>query len=418
MVLALCWATVGLLSGCGSYQRAVDPGTLSYRAHAQTKGDARVEVTTAVVTAEEAENALGIRLESKWIQALWVEVVNKDEHPYWLLFPSLDPDYYSADEVAYSFHLLMRTSEYQALAAHLRDTAFKNPVYPGQTRSGFVFVHRDDGAKEVDVQLLSVGGLEEFTFSHQVPGLRAKTFEAAAELYQEEEMQDVEEDELRFALQNLPCCTTDKEGEGEGDPLNLILIGNAEDVFPAFVRRGWHPVEEIYWGSVWKTLKSFLLGQRYLYSPVSPLYVFGRAQDVSLQKARSTVHQRNHLRLWLTPLRYRDKSIWIGQISRDIGVRFTLRSGIGVTHKIDPDVDETRNAIVQDMLFSQGMMKIGFVQGVGASGPEQPDQNLTGDPYFTDGLRVVLLMDQRQTLMRNIEFFNWDSPSDRELQLR
>jgi hypothetical protein len=352
------------------------------------------------------------------MQALWVEVTNKSQHPYWLLFPSLDPDYYSADEVAYSFESSIGKSGYNELAAHLRATAFKNPVYPGQTRSGFVFVQRDVGAKEVDVQLLSVAGLEEMTFYHQVPGLRAKTFETATQLYPEEELQDVEEDELRFALSNLPCCTTDKNGEGDGDPLNLILIGNPEDVFPAFIRRGWHPVEDLYWGSVWKTLQSFLFGQRYRYSPVSPLYVFGRVQDVALQKARSTVHQRNHLRLWLTPLRYQNKAIWIGQISRDIGVRFTLQSGIGVTHKIDPDVDETRNAIAQDMLFSQGLTKIGFVRGVESSIPEKPARNLTGDPYFSDGLRVVLLLDQRQTPMRNIEFFHWDSPSDRGLQLQ
>lgn len=37
-------------------------------------------------------------------------------------------------------------------------------------------------------------------------------------------------------------------------------------------------------------------------------------------------------------------------------------------------------------------------------------------PYFTDGLRVVLLMDQRQTLMRNIEFFNWETPGGRALR--
>jgi hypothetical protein len=44
-----------------------------------------------------------------------------------------------------------------------------------------------------------------------------------------------------------------------------------------------------------------LFGSEYLNAPVSPLYVFGRHQDVALQKARDTVSQRNHLRLWLAP---------------------------------------------------------------------------------------------------------------------
>ena len=48
---------------------------------------------------------------------------------------------------------------------------------------------------------------------------------------------------LREALTRLPCCTTNEDGGAQGDPLNLVLIGNPEDLFPAFVRRGWHVTE-------------------------------------------------------------------------------------------------------------------------------------------------------------------------------
>jgi hypothetical protein len=41
------------------------------------------------------------------------------------------------------------------------------------------------------------------------------------------------------------------------------------------------------------------------YSPVSPLYLYGRQQDFAEQKPRHTVHQRNHLRVWLSPIRYK-----------------------------------------------------------------------------------------------------------------
>jgi len=33
---------------------------------------------------------------------------------------------------------------------------------------------------------------------------------------------------------------------------------------------------------------------------------------------------------------------------------------------------------------------IGYVSGVGAAPYDEPRGNLTGDPYFTDGLRVVM----------------------------
>jgi hypothetical protein len=55
--------------------------------------------------------------------------------------------------------------------------------------------------------------------------------------------------------------------------------------------------------SVYWTMRAFLFRCEYLNAPVSPLYVFGREQDVALQKARNTVNLRNHLRLWLASFR-------------------------------------------------------------------------------------------------------------------
>jgi hypothetical protein len=78
--------------------------------------------------------------------------------------------------------------------------------------------------------------------------------------------------------------------------------------------------------------------------------------DVRMSPSRRLVgriHERNHLRLWLAPVKFRGKLVWVGQISRDIGVRFTRKTI--VTHKIDPDVDETRGFLVQDLWYSQGL---------------------------------------------------------------
>jgi len=80
--------------------------------------------------------------------------------------------------------------------------------------------------------------------------------------------------------------------------------------------------------------------------------------------------------------------VWIGQISRDIGVHFTWRTI--TTHKIDPDVDETREYLLEDLAYAQAVEAFGYIGGVGAAGYDQPRGNLTGDPYFTDGQRLVI----------------------------
>jgi hypothetical protein len=132
--------------------------------------------------------------------------------------------------------------------------------------------------------------------------------------------------------------------------------------------------------------------------------VFGRAQDAALQKARSSINQRNHMRLWLTPMRYESKPVWIGQISRDIGVRLTWKTV--TTHKIDPDVDETREFLLEDIAYAQSLAKFGYVRGVGEAPYDKPRGNLTGDPYFTDGFRVVLFVSGQSVDISEIEILN------------
>ena len=156
------------------------------------------------------------------------------------------------------------------------------------------------------------------------------------------------------------------------------------------------------------SFRSFLFGGRYRYSPVSALYVFGRPQDVAFQRARTSIHERNHLRLWLAPMRYEDQLVWIGQISRDIGVRFTLKTI--TTHKIDPDVDETRDFLIQDLWYSQGLKSFGYVKGVGAAAYSDPRRNLTGDPYFTDGNRAILWVSSKPTAFSKVGWFEWETP--------
>jgi hypothetical protein len=217
---------------------------------------------------------------------------------------------------------------------------------------------------------------------------------------------------FRAALAALPCCVLNEKGTKKGDPINLVVVGGLDDAFPAFARRGWRPTEHKWSGSVLKMMSSALSGERYPYAPVSDLYLFGRAQDLALQKARDNIHQRNHLRLWLSPMRWQGKQVWVGQISRDIGSRLTWHTSTFTTHKIDPDVDEARGALTQDMAYSQNLARIGYVKGVGAASRSAPRENLTTDPYFTDGLRSVLVFDRQPTSLSAIDFFPWERLTD------
>jgi hypothetical protein len=345
---------------------------------------------------------------------VWLEIENKGTSRLVFLPVGLDPFYFAPTEAAYLVQDGKRPGLDPDTGQPFYDQAIGLSVPVGDTRRGFVFSNLDEGTKAFNVDLVSDDHqVYSFTFFIPVPGLQLDHQTVDWDnLYAPSQWQSTEDTEaLIAALEGLPCCTTDKKGEDQGDPLNIVVIGDADDVFQAFLRAGWDETETIYGGSLMKTVASFFSGGEYRYSPVSGLYVFERPQDIALQKARGNIHERNHLRLWLTPVRYRGDRVWIGQISRDIGVRFTTRTI--TTHKIDPDVDETREFLLEDLAYAQSLRAYAYVEGVGAAPIEAPRANLTGDPYFTDGYRIVLWVSADPISIADVKARSWRDPGAR-----
>ena len=400
---------VAVLAGCAS---APPPAaTIDYKSRAVTRTEGNVRVSAAVLSAQESLAVYGLPLATKSVQPVWIEVENREDRPYFLLSPGLDPNFFPASEAAEAFATDESHDSRAELDRRFRQLAFRNPVLPGATTSGFVLANLDEGFKFVQLDLVGNGRTRTFSILTLVPGFRADYHASEVfrrDMYPAEKIVNYTDDAVfRAALEALPCCATNADGSKNGDPLNLVVVGGLDDAFPAFARRGWRPTEEKWSGSITKIVTSALSGERYRYAPVSDLYMFGRAQDLALQKARDNIHQRNHLRLWLSPMRYQGKQVWVGQISRDIGSRLTFHSPTFTTHKIDPDVDEARAALAEDMAYSQSLAKLGLVGGLAAATREAPRKNLTTDPYFTDGNRVVLLFDRRPVSLAEIEIFPW-----------
>jgi hypothetical protein len=400
------------LGGCAaSKPTASAPG---YQERTVTRTEGGLRVSTAVLSPEESLAVYGVPLADRNIQPVWIEVQNREDRNYFLLSPGLDPNFFPASEAAEAFAGSASREQLAERDRRFRDLGFRNPIQPGQTVSGFVLTNLNEGVKFVQIDLVAKGRARTFSIFVAVPGFQAdykksQVFKRATDP-QAPIVNYTDDDSFRAALEALPCCLTNEDGSKNGDPLNLVIVGGLEDAFPALVRRGWSVTEEKWSGAIRRMVSAALSGERYVNAPVSDLYLFGRAQDLALQKARDTIHQRNHMRLWLTDIRYHGKPVWIGQISRDIGVRLTIHSPTLVTHKIDPDVDEARIALTEDMAYSQNLVRIGLVNGVGAAPQSAPRENLTTDPYYTDGYRDVLVFDRQPTALSKITVFPWITP--------
>ena len=383
-----------------------------YVARAQSGTQGQVRVSAAALSADESAAVYGSPLADKLIQPVWIQVENNDNVPYWLMFAGLDPNFFPASEAAEAMALRSSPRKLAELDRRFSELAFRNPVPPGGTVSGFVLTNLHEGVKLLQIDLFADRRSRSFSLLAPVPGLRtdykeSKVFDRDYVAPGGSVVNFTSDAEFTAALESLPCCATNEDGSRNGDPLNLVIIGGIEDAFPSLVRRGWSPTEVTWKGSVMRIMRSAMSRERYPYAPISNLYLFGRPQDIALQKARDNIHQRNHLRLWRSPMLYHGKPVWVGQVSRDIGSRLTIHSPTFTTHKIDPDVDEAARALMEDLVYSQGLRAIGLVKGVGAAPKSAPRENLTTDPYYTAGMRSVLLFDSTPTSLTQIEVLPW-----------
>ena len=350
--------------GCPSYKPLEDPGSYSNIVlRTMTKENAGLEVSTSVLTDSEIEEVFGLDLAKDGIQPIWINIKNSSEKSYYLIKIFTDTHYFTPNEVATMSYVTFAIDVNKAINSYVNNNSLKRQIPANSEVSGFFYSNWDPGVKYIHIVLYSEEDVQNFSFYQEIPGLKLDYQKVDFEnIYEKDEFIELKNcQELTNALNSIPCCTQDKNGSGENDPLNFVVIGESEPLFASFLRQGWDVTESINIGSAWRAAKSFFTHNRWRTSPMSSLYFYNRPQDIGLQKARSTIHERNHLRLWLTPYTYQGKNIWIGAVSRDVGSYFTWKTTWKTAHAIDPDIDEARNYLVQDLIYSQFVEEFGWV---------------------------------------------------------
>jgi len=412
-----------VLSGC-TISPSPQNESLDYLTRTETQVDGNVQVSAVVLSPEESKKNFGFPFADKSVQPIWMEIENKEDKEFYLMLLSLDTDYFSPSEVAWKFRSfqdrdqderknMVETKNLDEMIEMFMQRHIPVVIPPRTTVSGYVYTNLDPDTKVFTIDLFGEKVSKSFDFVQLVPGFQADFMSVDFnKLYMPHEVRDLDLRGLHDYLETLPCCVLGSDKKTAADPLNLVIVGEGADVLATLVRQGWNLTETRSIDTIWRTVVSSLFGSKYGTSPVSPLYLFDRPQDVALQKTRETVDERNHLRLWRAPVTYEGKKVFVGQISRDIGVKFSSKTFI--THKIDPVVDEARLYISLDMIASQNIKALGYVKGVGYSDRKKPRYNYTEDPYYTDGHRVVLIFSEDRVPIENIQYLMWEKVSVRK----
>jgi hypothetical protein len=391
----LVFGLFSLITACGSSFKVpspVDPGPL--RGRAVSNGENNIRVSAAIPHLDESKSIFGVDMGRHGVQPLWLEIENASERRVVFLPTGLDPEYFAPLEVAFLFKDQLSDEGHTSLADHIQSLSLdsRRSISPGETVSGYVYLNQAEPTMIVNIDLIGQKWSQRIGLLVPVPGTEAaqKRIDALQQLYAAKDFVEIENEAmLRKALERLPCCTTSSTGTDQGPPLNLAFIGDLEALGPTFVRRGFR------------------------YKPVSAEYAFGRLQDFSGQKISRWIAPQPHtIRIWLAPLRYRGKPVWVGQVSTRLGGRFAAEPGDGTAPVIEPNLDEARNDLIQDMFYAQSLVKIGFVKAMDKVPASKPRKTTSGSSYHTDGLRAVLMFAGENIGLSGIKFFDWERLSD------
>jgi hypothetical protein len=193
-------------------------------------------------------------------------------------------------------------------------------------------------------------------------------------------------------LTNGPRITTTGSGI-PGDPLNLSMIGNENDLLATMLAAGWYPADPITLKSSLRIAESTILHRPYDEAPVSNLFLFGRREDLAFEKpVGEDARQRHHVRFWQVPTQSDSgKPYWLGAITFDRSVGFSHTTG-QVTHHIAPEVDAERDGLIADL---QSIGRIANIDWQDNFQNPPEGRNGGGDPWKTDGRLPVITLAKR-----------------------
>jgi LssY C-terminus len=190
--------------------------------------------------------------------------------------------------------------------------------------------------------------------------------------------------ELGEMMDYLPPRVFSGEGR-EGDMVNLVFVGQQEDLQQAFERAGWVKTDKWKPIFVWHLLRHRTSDTQL---PMARFYLFGRVQDYSyaLPDPDAIMSRRHHLRIWKTGYTIDGTPIWAGAATHDVAIEIAKRGRL-INHRIDAAVDTERDFVGTDLTNTSSVSRQEYLH---SADPVFQAQTASGESYHSDS-RILLL---------------------------
>jgi len=175
-----------------------------------------------------------------------------------------------------------------------------------------------------------------------------------------------------------------------GDPVNIALEGSEEQLIKAMLAAGWFPADPVTLSSSVRIAVDTVLRRPDDTAPVSPLFLFGRKEDLAFeQPVPGGPRHRHHVRFWRWNQLRNGLPVWFGSATYDERAGLSYTTG-QITHHIGPDVDAERDRIAAELMRVHWAAGIEWIDDFHR---QHEGRNGGGDLWRTDGrLAVVRLV--------------------------
>jgi hypothetical protein len=208
--------------------------------------------------------------------------------------------------------------------------------------------------------------------------------------------------EIDAIVEEVPTRTYAAFSNRASDLINVMFVGSRDDLATAFEAAGWVEPQQATLRAKVRSIRAVGEGHGDSTAPMSDLLVQDQKADMSWQKSFNDVSKRHHIRIWKQPATWNGREVWIGAATHDIDFAF-WRPGSPLTHKIAENVDDERDKVVNDLLFTSCTSLLDT--------PERSDipaftRNATGDPMRTDSRLAILQVNSCAAPASTLQFDN------------
>jgi hypothetical protein len=188
--------------------------------------------------------------------------------------------------------------------------------------------------------------------------------------------------DVQAVLAGIPEQQTDRGNNRPSDLVNIMILGDRDQVVRSFHAAGWTVPESHGVLALYHMFHCAVERKGNSRLPMSNLRLNGNIPDAAFEKSLDTFAKRHHIRLWYDE----NAHAWLGAATEDVSYKW---SHTHITHATDGSIDNERAKVVNDLAFT-GCVDRGALIPRAALKPAQTP----GSSIHTDGDIAVMQLNR------------------------